>query len=162
MKNGYALPSQSGLAEISQRLKESSETELDRLRQSLRIGLQWNTQVTLGCATHVVSQAYCSAMPVAYSTHSANLWADFAIMVLEAAYEATICSAILNLARTGNNALFLTLLGGGAFGNHKDWIVGSIRRAVGLYANANLDVAIVSYGSSKPYVRQLIDELEVK
>ena len=39
------------------------------LRQLLRIGIQWNTQVTLNDAKHTVSQAYCSALPVAYSHH---------------------------------------------------------------------------------------------
>src|SRR5207248_7035237 len=47
MRNGYALASHSGLVEISNRLRASSEKELDGLRQLLRIGIQWNTQVTL-------------------------------------------------------------------------------------------------------------------
>jgi hypothetical protein len=47
MKNGYALVSKEGLIEISKRLRESSENELDELRKLLRIGIQWNTQVTL-------------------------------------------------------------------------------------------------------------------
>ena len=41
MRNGYALASQGGLAEIAHRLQASSESELDRLRQLLRIGIQW-------------------------------------------------------------------------------------------------------------------------
>jgi len=45
MKNGYALASHSGLTEISRRLQASSENEIDELRQLLRIGVQWNTQV---------------------------------------------------------------------------------------------------------------------
>jgi hypothetical protein len=43
MKNGYALALREGLIEISKRLDASSETELDQLRQLLRIGVQWNT-----------------------------------------------------------------------------------------------------------------------
>jgi len=78
MRNGYALASENGLVEIAQRLKDSSESELDRLRQLLRIGIQWNTQVTLNDSTHTVSQAYCSALPVAYSRHPSHLWAAFA------------------------------------------------------------------------------------
>lgn len=60
MRNGYALASQSGLVEITHRLQGSSESELDRLRQLLRIGVQWNTQVTLNDSEHTVSQIYCS------------------------------------------------------------------------------------------------------
>jgi len=158
MRNGYALASQSGLLEIAHRLQAASESELDGLRQLLRIGIQWNTQVTLDDCQHTVSQAFCSALPVAYSPHDSHLWAPFARLVLEAAYEATICAAILNAIANGNSQLFLTLLGGGAFGNEIDWIVGGIQRALNLYNHVSLDVAIVSYGSSNPYVRQLVNQ----
>ena len=131
---------------------------LDGLRQLLRIGIQWNTQVTLNDAKHLVSQAYCSALPVAYSDHSSSLWAEFARLVLEESYEATICTAILNSIRNGNHRVFLTLLGGGAFGNETDWIIGGIQRALNLYKHAELDVAIVSYGSSNKYIRQLVNQ----
>lgn len=53
-------------------------------------------------------------------------WEDFARLVLEAAYEATICTAIMNAQRTGNKRVFLTLLGRGAFGNETHWIMDSI------------------------------------
>lgn len=158
MRNGYALASHSGLVEISNRLRASSESELDELRQLLRIGIQWNTQVTLNESRHMVSQAYCSALPVAYSRHSSNLWAEFARLILEASYEATICAAILNSTRNGSNRLFLTLLGGGAFGNDTDWIVGGIQRALNLYRRADLDIAIVSYGSSNQNIRHVVNQ----
>ena len=74
MRNGYALASQSGLVEIAHRLQASGESELDSLRQLLRIGIQWNTQVTRNDSKHTVSQAYCSALPVAYSHHPSRLW----------------------------------------------------------------------------------------
>lgn len=159
MRNGYALATQSGLVEIGQRLRSASEDELDKLRQLLRIGIQWNTQVTLNVSGRLVSQVYCSALPVAYSNHSSSLWAEFARLVLEAAYEATICTAILNSNRNGNNKVFLTLLGGGAFGNQSDWIIESLQRALNLYKHADLDIAIVSYGSSKPFVQDLVHQI---
>lgn len=158
MRNGYALASQRGLAEITHRLQASSERELDELRQLLRIGLQWNTQVTLDKAKHTVSQAYCSALPVTYSTHPAPLWAAFAQLILEAAYEATICAGILNALSSGNKSVFLTLLGGGAFGNTTEWIMSAIQRALNLNRYADLDVAIVSYGASNPQVQQLLHQ----
>ena len=158
MKNGYALALKEGLIEISKRLDASSETELDQLRQLLRIGVQWNTQVTIEDSKHTVTQAYCSALPVAYSNHSPDLWEDFARLVLDASYEATICTAILNSLSTGNNRVYLTLLGGGAFGNKINWITEGIKRALKLYEDWNLEVAIVSHGSSKQHVRQLVDQ----
>jgi hypothetical protein len=157
MKNGYALVSKEGLIEISKRLRESSENELDELRKLLRIGIQWNTQVTLKNAKHRVSQIYCSALPVAYCNHDSSLWESFARLILEASYEATLLTAILNARSNGNRTLFLTLLGGGAFGNEPDWIIGGIERALYLNKHVDLNVAIVSYGSSQHSVRQLID-----
>jgi hypothetical protein len=146
MVNGYALPSAEGLEEINRKLESMDEAALDTVRQALQIGLHWDTQVTLGDASHTVSQAYCSAMPVAYTPHTKELWAPLAKLVLEAAYEATICSAILNVDRNRNNRLFLTRLGGGAFGNSPDWITDAISRSLELYSDSGLDVAIVSYG----------------
>lgn len=156
MRNGYALASRSGLVEIANRLQSLNESEIDRLRALLRIGIQWNTQVTLNDSRHTVSQAYCSALPVAYSHSPRDLWAAFARLVLEAAYEATISTAILNATNNGSNRLFLTLLGGGAFGNDTDWIIRGIERALTLYKDVELDVAIVSYGSSNLDVQQLV------
>ncbi|OPL18794.1 MAG: hypothetical protein AVO35_13000 [Candidatus Aegiribacteria sp. MLS_C] len=158
MINGYAMPSRNGLMEIAKRLESSSEEEIDRIRQKLRIGIQWNTQVTLDNCTHLVSQAYCSALPVACSRHSSELWADFARLVLDSSYEATLCAAVLNAGSNGSNRVFLTLLGGGAFGNETDWITGSIHRALNLCRNTDLDVSIVSYGRSDPRVKELVQE----
>jgi len=158
MRNGYTLASQTGLEEISGRLRGLNESEVDGLRQMLRIGIQRDTQVTLDDCKHLVSQAYCSALPVSYCQHPSNLWAEFAPLVLEAAYEATMCAAILNSKRNRNNRLYLTLLGGGAFGNEPDWIIAAIRRALNLYSVVDLEVAIVSYGSSNPDVQDLVHE----
>jgi hypothetical protein len=155
MQNGYALPSQAGLAEISKRLLSATESQRDELRSLLRIGVQWNTQVTLKNCQHLVTQAYCSAMPVAYTGHSSSAWKPFARLILEAAYEATLCSAILNARATGNRTVYLTLLGGGAFGNMTEWITDSIRYALDVHRNTDLDVAIVSYGASRDFVRKL-------
>lgn len=160
--NGYALPSADGLKEIDQTLKAMDEPGLDRLRQALQIGLQWDTQVTLDGSSHLVTQAYCSALPVAYTEHSSELWARFATLVLEASYEATFCAAILNANRTKNNTLFLTLLGGGAFGNELAWITGAIRRCMSVYRDCGLNVAIVSHGRSKPCVQRLVAEFAGK
>ena len=84
------------------------------------------------------------------------MWEEFARLILEATYEATLCAALLNASQTGNNRVFLTLVGGGEFGNATDWIVDSLQRALDLYKDAALDVAIVSYGSSNPDIQQLV------
>lgn len=158
MQNGYALPTLAALEEINARLQSADEAGRDKLRGLLRIGVQWQVEVTLKDAGHTVSQAYCSALPVTYSNIAARHWESFARLVLEASYEATICAAILNAQQTGSNRLFLTMLGGGAFGNDKSWILDAIKRSVNLYQNHNLEVYIVSYGSADPDVLQLIEE----
>ena len=56
----------------------------------------------------------------------------------------------------GSNKVFLTLLGGGAFGNPTEWILDAIFRALMLVQDAGLDVVIVSYGSSNSGVQDLI------
>jgi len=158
MRNGYALASEQGLIKITNKIKSSSKTEIDDLRKLLRIGIQWDTEVTLSDSKHRVSQAYCSALPVAYSRQPSNLWSEFAKIVLEASYEATICAGILNYFKTGNNILYLTLIGGGAFGNERSWIINALQRALNLYKNVGLDVVIVSHGSSNSHVQKLINQ----
>ncbi|MFM8743437.1 MAG: hypothetical protein ACKODM_08965, partial [Cytophagales bacterium] len=44
------------------------------------------------------------------------------------------------------SGLVLTLLGGGAFGNEQSWIIEAIHRALSLYPDYGLEIAIVSYG----------------
>jgi hypothetical protein len=158
MKNGYALVSDFGLQEITDRLNQEDESGIDALRSLLRIGIQWNTEVTIAEAGHTVSQAYCAALPVAYSHIPAELWSEFARLVLDASYEATFCAAILNSRQTGNNKLFLTLLGGGVFGNRTEWIINAIRRSLMLYENYELEVNIVSYGRSNSKVQELLSQ----
>lgn len=159
MQNGYLMTSPEALIEVNRAFSLLSEPELDQLKEKLRIGVQWHTQVTLAQSQHVVSQAYCSALPIAYNNPQVGLrsWQPFAKFVLEAAYEACICAAMINAEQTGNRRVFLTLLGGGVFGNPVGWIVESMLKVLMRYRHFGLDVAIVSYGSSKPEVRRLVD-----
>lgn len=160
MQNGYVLASADGLTEINTKIESATKFELDKLRALLRIGIQWDTEVTLNDLKQTVTQVYCSALPVAYSQVPAELWANFAKLILEATYEATICSAILNFQKTGNNKVYLTLIGGGVFGNDKQWILEAIERALKLYEYADLDIFIVSYGASDPYIQKLVHNFQ--
>ena len=78
-------------------------------------------------------------------------------MVLDASYEATLHAALLNLMRTGNSRVYLTLLGGGAFGNRTEWIIEALERALRLFSEAGLAVILISYGRSNPPVSAAID-----
>jgi hypothetical protein len=157
MQNGYMLATRSGLQEISRRLQAMTEADRDQLRGLLRIGLQWNTQVTLQGCTHTVSQAYCSALPISYNDLEDDLWSAFAPLILEASYEAVMCAAVLNAARNKNNTVFLTSIGGGAFGNPREWITDAMERSLDLFHGHDLDVAIVGYTRSSEDARRLVN-----
>lgn len=159
MRNGYLFPTDEGLQEISTKLQQASEVELEGLRGELRIGLQWQADVTLPGASHKVSQAYCSALPVAYGRQPTGHWSDFAKLILDAAYEATLCAAAINATQTGVNTVYLTLLGGGVFGNRDEWITAAIERAFKRHRHHGLDVQIVSYGQAKPAVTELVRQI---
>lgn len=161
MRNGYALGTPAGLAEISNRLDTAAEPERDRLRGLLRIGLHSDVEVTVGAGVEpgelpqIVSQAFCSALPVAYSDVPAACWRSFACLVLEAAYEATLLAAILNAASGRSRIVLLTMLGGGAFGNDREWILAALRRALEHVRSHALDVRLVSYGPVPQALRGL-------
>jgi hypothetical protein len=152
MRNGYCLATAAGLREIQHIPDTADEKERDRLRGLLRVGVQWDTEVTLPGAGHLVSQVYASALPVGYSPHSANDWEPFALLVLEAAYEATLLAAAL----TPERRVFLTLLGGGVFGNQIEWILDAIQRAMEQTQELGLDIQIVSYRYSNPALTPLL------
>ena len=132
MQNGYALGTQMGLDAIARHLGTLATDQIDVLRRKLRIGIHRDVEVTevAGPDRPRVSQSFCSALPVAYSRVPPAHWEPFALLVLEAAYEATMWATVLNAQRGASNVVFLTLLGGGAFGNHSSWIHAAMRRAL--------------------------------
>jgi len=92
-----------------------------------------------------------SAMPVAYAKHvPSGKWAPVATMVLRGAYEATLAAAAVLSQRRGGERVrvFLTCVGGGAFGNRPAWIVDAIGAALEAFKDAPLDVALVHYGTT--------------
>ncbi len=93
MRNGYALCTTEGLAAISGLLADCSDEERDELRGRLsdrssprRRGHRYDRRV----ARRLVSQAFCSGLPVSYGGGRPSSWEAFARLVLEATYEATL------------------------------------------------------------------------
>jgi len=159
MQNGYALCSEAGLAVITHTLGAMSSHERHALRDLLQVGLHWDVQVTGLARTDLrLSQAFCSALPVSYTSVPLARWKAFASLVLEGAYEATLWAAVLNAQRTGSPVVFLTHLGGGAFGNDRAWIDAAMRRALHLVRGIDLDVRIVSYREADASVLRLVRE----
>ena len=152
MQNGYALPrTRTAMRELGARLHEAPGL-WERAEAALRVGVHWDTQVRPP-HTHRVAQVFASAVPVAYSKSTASAdWEPFARLVLRAAYEATLAVGALKAATTPGKrvTIFLTSLGGGAFGNRHQWIVDAVAHALKAFEHAPLDVVLVHYGTMVP------------
>lgn len=169
MRNGYALPTRQGLAAVNGYLLAADEAVRDELRGLLRVGLHWRVEVTdaaeFSDATRAadrprptVSQAFCSALPVAYTRIAAPQWEPLAPLVLEAAYEATLQAAVCHPSHGGTSRVLLTRLGGGAFGNAAEWIDAALRRALACVADRALDVDIIVRGALPASLRAIARE----
>ena len=159
MINGYAILRLNNLSYINQELNILDFKGRELLKQKLKVGIQWDAQVTIAEHFQIVNQIYSSALPVAYSRIDSLYWEKFARLILEATYEATLYTAINNYERTGCNKVFLTLVGGGAFGNDFNWIIESLLVALKKFKNTPLDVKIVSYEQSNPMVNEMIEKI---
>lgn len=148
MRNGYALCSPRGLDAIT----ELEPAERDELRGLLAIGLHRDVEVTdVREGKHrIVSQTFCSALPVAYGEGPQRQWEAFARLVLEATYEATLLAAVER-----DRTVLLTRVGGGVFGNADAWIDDAIVRALRIVEHAGLDVRLVSHREVHPSFRAI-------
>ncbi|WP_298826531.1 hypothetical protein [uncultured Piscinibacter sp.] len=162
MRNGYALCTPEGLAAIGDMLGRADEATRDGLRSRLRIGLHHDVEVTDAdpAQAQFVTQAFCSALPVAYTTIAPAIWKPFAMLVLEAAYEATLLAAAIRSAQGQPRTVFLTSLGVGAFGNDEAWIDAALERALRRVDHAGLDVAIFSHGSLRSGLHRLVERFQ--
>ncbi len=162
MQNGYALCTLAGLDAIAGYLGALQPEQVDILRGKLCIGIHRDVEVTDVEEEHrpLVSQAFCSALPVAYTRVPLSRWEAFASLVLQAAYEATMWAAVLNAQRGASNVVLLTQLGGGAFGNDDGWIHAAMRRALKMMSGFNLDVKLVSYGAPSRMIQQMADDFD--
>jgi hypothetical protein len=159
MSNGYALCTERGLAAIGAALQDATEEVRDSLRGQLSIGLHRNVEVTDvdGPPRRLVSQAFCSALPLGYSRLPRPQWALFAQLILQATYEATLLAAAEQADAGGSNVVLLTRVGGGVFNNHPGWIDAAIERAAGIVADAGLDIRVVCHREVSPGVREIVE-----
>jgi len=159
MQNGYALCTRAGLDAIAEHLSALQPGQLDILRGKLCIGIHRDVEVTDAVEENrpLVSQAFCSALPVQYTSIDRSHWQPFASLVLEAAYEATMWAALQNAQRGASNVVLLTSLGGGAFGNDESWIYAAMWRALRMTSEFDLDVRLVSYGTLSRTIVQIAE-----
>ena len=158
IQNGYALATRAGLHMITSHLREIGVAGRSELAGRLQIGLHQGVEVTDGPSSpgQLVNQIFCSALPVAYGQWPQPLWQEFAQLILDAAYEATLLAGVLNSRQGGSNIVLLTLLGGGAFGNAPEWIHTALQRAISKTQGHGLDVRVVSYGHPSPQLQTFV------
>jgi hypothetical protein len=159
IKNGYTSSTEKGMKDFAAFLKDADR---DELLGSIKIGLQIDVPVnfesrrpwkeTRGDVR--VHQAYCSAVSCGYDSRvSADLYAPFAKLVLDAAYEATLRGAVVAGAKT----VYLTKLGGGVFGNQAEWIAKAIGRAIAVVPG--LEVIVCHYRTVDQSFAQLVQKV---
>ena len=157
MQNGYCFPTEKGLKTISESIRKMKTQEYEALKNLLKTGIQWNTEVTNFTQKQLVSQIYCSALPIGYSNIYSGDWKEFASLVLDATYESAFYAATENYQKTGCPILYLTLVGGGVFQNELSWILSAIKSSVEKFRNVPLDVRIVSYGKRNPVISDFVN-----
>lgn len=157
MQNGYCFPNREGIKKINAQIQKMTVLQKDELKAKLKLGIQWNTEVTTNENQQLVSQIYCSALPIGYVSHiEESLWESFARLILEAVYEATLYAGLINYSDTGSKKVYLTLVGGGVFRNNMEWILDAISLAIFKFKNTPLEVKIVSFGASNYFVSKKI------
>lgn len=162
MQNGYALCTQAGLHTIDDLVQQGGHSLSDELRAALANGVHANVEITSGDRSpgQRLSQAFCSALPIAYSPIPRRYWETFARLILEASYEATLLVAVEQSSTGGSNTVLLTRVGGGAFGNADAWIDDAIMRALAIVEYAGLDVKLVSFGQIAGTMQTIADQWE--
>jgi hypothetical protein len=178
--NGYTFSSEEKLLSLNNKLKSDFNLR-DNIVKNVRIGVHYNIGVTFDKLNRIsypqnasfiehkngqlVSQTFCSAISVAYSGLSKDLWEPFSILILQASYEATLWSAIMNSKSGGSNKVFLTMVGGGAYGNDRKWILDAIAYAVVVTSDYGLNIKICHYKSinrnDEDYLQKKILDLSI-
>jgi len=161
MKNGYAFFTLASLKRLAQHLETALPEQIDIYRGLLQIGIHEDVSITLPMTKNdgLVTQIFCSALPISYNNLMQGPWSPIASLVLESAYESTLLAATIQKKRTGVDRVLLTLLGGGAFGNDPRWIYEAIKRAFNIVKDAGLNIEIVSYGQPDSMLKHFVHEL---
>ena len=178
LKGGYVLSNPEKLKKIPwEKFPDSDDSttsyKYDELMQTLRIGVHEDIQVThcggfgrkpMDNTDMKVTHCLCSAVPVSYNRSPSTVWEPLARIILKACYESVFHSALLNMKRhngaAGSRKLFLTQVGGGAFGNRSTWIHDAIIHSCKKFKNLNLEVYLVCYGRVDNETRELAKELQ--
>ena len=151
--NGYISMDSKNMIKINKKLSLLTDSDREDLKGLLKVGIHTNVQTNdkKSPLEHNINLVLCSAMPISYMGLSQDESSLFCQLILEATYEATIISSIIN-RKNINEKLYLTKVGGGAFGNSHNWISHAIILSIQKYQNYDLDVQLVHFGNiTDPY-----------
>jgi len=147
--NGYIIIKKKDFIIINEVLDRMTYDEKDKLRGLLKIGIHSDIEVNddnIAIGWNV-NQVLSSALPLSYCdiNITSDIASPFCKLILEATYEATIIAAILNENNTDSCKLFLTKVGGGAFGHNLNWISDSIQQSIDKYPKFGLEINLLHY-----------------
>ncbi len=139
----------------------------------VRVGFQQNAQVTSGMKTHelemcvdetqCVSQLFSAAMDMGGWGNPSDdpLVIAAAQMLLKASYTAAVCAAKITAGQPGGSPVcFLTLMGGGVFGNKPAWICDAIVGLREQMVESGVDFKLVLFsGGERELGRTAYDRL---
>eukprot|EP01006_Ploeotia_vitrea_P037368 TRINITY_DN66123_c9_g1_i1.p1 TRINITY_DN66123_c9_g1~~TRINITY_DN66123_c9_g1_i1.p1 ORF type:complete len:401 (-),score=32.18 TRINITY_DN66123_c9_g1_i1:987-2189(-) len=162
---------QNGYIQIFDQARARLRKEFDfEDHDMVKVGIQRNTQVTYGLKSggiievnpHTgqrVHQVFTAAMA---NPRLSGTEAKLAKWVLLAAYEGTIRAAWRNSKLhpnyMGSRKVFLTLVGGGVFGNPKEWIMETLEELMPLMKRTKLEFNLVVFRASE--IREIRDRLK--
>jgi hypothetical protein len=136
--------------------------------KKIKIGVHKNVQVVAGYiddhgqqeviddSSQIIHQIYTAAVDLANTNQSFRLnpsaikWAQ---IILKAAYEGTLRATYI----MGKKRVFLTLIGGGVFGNNQEWIADALLHMKDFIVASGLDVTLVWYNAGSK-----IDETKLR
>lgn len=156
VRNGYTSSDDERLEAFVQEWSTRGE-ELTCAFDKLKIGVHEDTQVVyknakfarVSSQEQVVTQCFCSAISCGYSHGALDKWEMIAANVLKASYKATLWATVLNAERhgwtTASRTVFLTMVGGGVFGNLPAWINQAIASACHELRQSGLIVHVVHF-----------------
>ena len=149
IQNGYCKAS-IHFGKLRPFLEENEKIHAEIVKK-LKIGIHWETEVS--DRKHRVCQVFCSGLPISYNRQSDEEWEIFAKLVLEGYYKGCLLvGAISALERKKEKVkVYLTMLGGGVFGNPEKWIKEAIEKSLGVVDSNLVEVIVVRFGSSKNY-----------
>ena len=143
VKNGYCIINdEAALKQLNGKL--DSKSDFEEIRSLFKVGVQYDIGVW-DREDHTITQVFCSALPISYSKiRNEFLFEKFAGLMLDCSYDATFTIAS-NLAKEKKKRikLFLTAIGGGAFGNRLEWIEKAVMNNLKKHKNDPIDVYMV-------------------